>query len=179
MLNRHWGNGKFTHICVFRKTFMWKSTVRHRRRREYRTKICFAGTECEVMSWTELAQKRFKWRNELSGTIKTGGICHLSNYLLCKEDDTQNVVEIWVSLRSVAVGLGLVGCHAVSLDARLFSSEPCWRMLGWVFITLLPFLMLKLVKTDSSTSGCNWWIIYTIVVDIVMSASVTQDGKRM
>jgi len=181
VINRHWGNGKFTHICSFRKTFMWKLTVRHRRRREYRTKIYFGGTEYEDMKWNELAQKRFKWRNELSGTIKTGNISHLSNYLLCKEEDTQNIGEIWVSLSRVAVDLGLVGCHAVSLGARLFSSEPCWRMLGWVFMKLLSFLMLELVKTDASIglSGCNWWIIYTIVVDIIMSASVTQDGKRM
>jgi len=73
---------------------MRKSTVRHRRRWEYRTKIYFGGTEYEVMKWTELAQKRFKWRNELSGTVKTGNICHLGNYLLCKEDDTQNIGEI-------------------------------------------------------------------------------------
>lgn len=148
--------------------------MRHRRRKEYRTKIYFGGTEYEVMKWTELAQKRFKCWNELSSTIYTWNIRHLSNFVLCKEDDTQNVGEIWVSISSVAVDLGLVGCHAVSLGATLFSSEPCWRMLGWVFIKLLSFLMLDLVKTDASTrlSGCNWWIIYTVFVDIVMSASV-------
>jgi hypothetical protein len=52
--------------------------VRLRGRREYGTKIYFGGTEYKVMKWTELTQKRFQWRNELSGTIKTGNMYAIS-----------------------------------------------------------------------------------------------------
>ena len=64
--------------AVFEKSSCKNSTVKHRPKREYRTKIYFGGTEYEVLKWTELAQKSFQWRNELSGAIKTGNIYVIS-----------------------------------------------------------------------------------------------------
>jgi hypothetical protein len=54
-------------------------------------------------------------------------------------------------------------------------------MSGWVDTKLLFFVMLELVKSYASNRlfGCNLWIIYTIVVDIVIAACVTQDGKKI
>jgi hypothetical protein len=63
--------------AVFEKS-SYKPTVRLRGRRECKTKNYFGDTEYKVTKWTELAQKRFQWRNELSGAIKTGNICVIS-----------------------------------------------------------------------------------------------------